>query len=172
MARPNSNEYAPYYHTYVGKVPEGSIQDLLTYSFDFFTDLCTKIPESKADYRYETGKWTIKEVIQHMIDTERVMQYRALRIGRNDMTPIPGFDQDVFADVADVSHRTISDLLDEFVLVRASSKALFYSFTEENMLHVGTASGHPFSTRALAYIIVGHQIHHQNILVERYLKEE
>ena len=171
MARPTAKEYAPYYHTYVGKVPEGSIQDLLTYSFDFFTDLCAKIPDSQADYRYEEGKWTIKEVIQHMIDTERVMQYRALRIGRNDSTSLAGFDQDVFADVADVSHRTIADLLDEFVLVRASSNALFHSFTEENMLHMGTASDQPVSTRALAYIIVGHQIHHQNILVERYLND-
>ena len=167
--RPTSNEYAPYYHTYIGKVPEGTLLDLLAQSYNEFLAITQNIDASKEDYRYAEGKWSIKEVLQHLIDTERVMQYRALRVARNDTTPMAGFDQDDFAAVAIVSHRSIPDLMAEFNIVRQSSITLFQSLQASNLLHIGTASGHPVSTRALGYIILGHQLHHQKILVERYL---
>lgn len=169
MARPNASEYAPYYHTYIGKVPKGTVHDLLETTFQYFQTFISKIPESKGDYAYADGKWSIKQVLQHLVDTERVMAYRALRIARGDKTPIPGFDQDVFARSANVSSRTLADLMQEFSLIRQSSQHLFQSFQDEEMSHLGTASDNPVSVRALAYIILGHTLHHQRILEERYL---
>ncbi|GHB80806.1 DinB family protein [Persicitalea jodogahamensis] len=125
--------------------------------------------EALGDQVYEPGKWTIKQIIQHCIDTERIMGYRALRFARNDQTELAGFEQDAYADVADVSERTLEDLLDEFDLVRASTLAQFYHWDEDTLKRMGTASNINISAGALGFVIVGHAIHHQNIMTSRYL---
>ncbi|MGB0861485.1 MAG: DinB family protein [Saprospiraceae bacterium] len=167
--RPNANEYAPYYHTYIGKVPEGKLIQLLSTQIENTLTTFARISEEKGAYRYAEGKWSIKEVLGHIIDTERIMVFRALAIGRGDKTPIPGFEQDDYVATSNADARTIAEMVEELKLVRQSTIALFQSFTDEMMQELGTASGLPVSTRALAYIIVGHELHHLGILKERYL---
>lgn len=169
MARPSSNEYAPFYRNYIDKVPDGDLMDLLFKTSDAFQAFYATLDESKGNFAYAPDKWTIKQVLQHIIDTERVMQYRAMRIARHDKTPLPGFEQDDYAAIADVSHRSIASLLVEFQTVRLSSIALFRSLPSKDLLHIGIASDCPVSVRALGYIIIGHQLHHDSILKERYL---
>jgi uncharacterized damage-inducible protein DinB len=167
--RPNANEYAPYYHTYVGKVSEGELIQLLTAQIEDTLAIFAGISEEQGGYRYAEGKWSIKEVLNHLIDTERVMAYRALAVGRGDKTALPGFDQDDYVASFDANKRTVAEMAAEFKIVRQSSIALFQSFTDKMMQEVGTASGFPISARALAYIILGHELHHVGILKERYL---
>jgi hypothetical protein len=123
----------------------------------------------KFDYRYAEGKWTIKEIIQHIIDTERIFAYRALRISRNDQTPLPGFDENDFANNTAAQTRGLQDLLTEFSAVRHSNLLLFKSFSDEQLLQVGIASEHSISVRAIGFILIGHQKYHQKVFEERYL---
>jgi hypothetical protein len=123
----------------------------------------------KFDYRYADGKWTIKEIIQHIIDTERIFAYRALRISRNDQTPLPGFDENDFANNTTAQTRGLQDLLTEFSAVRHSNLLLFKSFSDEQLLRVGIASEHSISVRAIGFILIGHQKYHQKVFEERYL---
>lgn len=169
MNRPAESEYAPYYHTYVGKVPEGNIIDILKRQIEETMRLLAGIPAAKADYRYAPGKWSIKEVIGHLSDSERVFTYRALRFSRNDKTPLPSFEQVDFVKYANFERRALQDLAEEFRLVRAASIALFQSFDEEMHLRTGIASGYEFTVRALPFIVAGHELHHLGILRKRYL---
>jgi uncharacterized damage-inducible protein DinB len=123
----------------------------------------------KFDYRYAEGKWTIKDIIQHVIDTERIFAYRALRISRNDITPLPGFEENDYVENTKANERGIQDLLAEFSAVRYATLFLFKSFSEEQLKRIGTASGTAISVRAIGFIIIGHQKHHQNVFQERYL---
>ncbi len=167
--RPNSNEYATFYHTYVGKVPEGELIALLNNQLEATVAIFANLEEAQGAYRYGEGKWSIKEVLGHIIDTERVMSYRALRVSRGDQTPLPGFEQDDYVAAFDANVRAFSDMIEEFKMVRQSTILFFKSCTDEMMLRTGTASNCPISTRALAYIILGHELHHVKILKERYL---
>ena len=167
--RPNENEYAPYYHTYVGKVPDGDILTNFRHVHHETQELIDNLPEEKGDYRYAEGKWTVKEVLMHLIDTEQVMAYRALRIAREDKTPIPGFDQDLFAKSVDVSERTLESLAEQFATTRDMTHAMFRHFSPEAFERMGTASDNAISVRGLAYIIIGHEIHHRKVLIEKYL---
>ncbi|RPE09402.1 DinB family protein [Chitinophaga lutea] len=169
MARPLASEYAEFYHGYVTKVKE---DDLLTafrnqtaVSLQFWREL----PENKQNYAYATGKWTLKQMLQHIIDAERIFAYRALRFARKDMTPLASFDENSYADEARVDHRSWADMVEEFQYVRNASEHLFRSFDGEEMERSGVASGRPMSVRALGYVIVGHAIHHQDVAKERYL---
>lgn len=125
--------------------------------------------EKLGDKVYAEGKWTVKEVLQHIIDNERVQAYRALRIGRNDKTPLPGYDENLFAANASVSGRDVGELLEEFAIVRRSNIMLFENFNEEEQQRSGLCNNVPISVLALGFVLVGHQIHHANILKERYL---
>ena len=167
--RPKENEYAPYYHTYIGKVPDGEILTNLRHIHHETQELLYNFPEDKGDYRYAEGKWTIKEVLMHLIDTEQVMAYRALRVARQDKTPLPGFDQDLFARNIDVSNRTVKSLAEEFAITRDLTHVMFRHFPDAAFEHIGTASDKPVSVRALAYIIMGHEIHHRKVLIDKYL---
>lgn len=168
-ARPEASEYAPYYDTYVSKVPNGDIIQLLSTQINETMALLGDLPEKQAEYRYAPDKWNVKEVIGHMSDTERVFAYRALRFSRNDATPIPGFEQESFTKAANFSERTLADLVDEFRTVRQSTIHLFTGMSEEMMTRTGTASQAAISVRALAYLIAGHERHHVGILQARYL---
>ncbi len=169
MTKPRETEYAAYYGKYVSLVPDGDIVGTLAKQLDDTLSAWRAVPADKAEHRYAPGKWTTKEMMAHVIDTERIMAYRALRIARGDKTALPGFDQDVFIAGGDWSNRTMADLADEFESVRQSNLYLFRNLSDAAWKQVGTASDNPVSARALAYIIAGHELYHQQILRDRYL---
>lgn len=165
----DSSEYHPYYELYLSKCPFNDILSGLQQSKDQFETFLKSIPAEKQLYKYASDKWIIKEVLVHIIDTERIFAYRALRIARRDVTALPGFDQDEYVLNSDANSRNFEDLISEFVSVRLSTVSLFNSFSEEDLLQKGIASNSPISVRALGYILIGHQNHHQEIIEKRYL---
>jgi uncharacterized damage-inducible protein DinB len=169
VSRPAADEYNAYYDRYISKVPDGDIVRQLATQVSSTLELLESIPESKGDHRYAEGKWTVKESILHVIDAERIFGYRALRVARGDKTPLPGFEQDEFVPFSRAAERTLRDLAAELGHVRRASVALFEHLDEEAMSRRGTASNSPVTPRALAYIIAGHELHHVQILRERYL---
>lgn len=162
-------EFAPYHQAYLELVPPGILVEELEISVHDFIRFVQSLPMDKYDYRYAEGKWTIKDIIQHLIDSERVFAYRAMRIARNDKTPLPGFDENEFAAEANGNSRHLRDLLTELAVVRQASINLFKTFDEEIFARTGTASGFSISVRALGFLIIGHQKHHEKIFTERYL---
>ena len=167
--RPDATEHAPYYGKYIALVPEADAIKALESQIADALVLLRTIPEAKGDHRYARDKWTIKEVIGHVIDGERVFAYRALRFARNDRTELPGFDENQYVPAADFGRRALADLMAEWELVRRSNLAMFRGFGTEAWRRQGVASGNPVSVRALAFIIAGHGRHHLGILRERYL---
>jgi len=168
-ARPQSTEYAPYYDRYISKVPDGDIIALLDRGLNEALTVIRNIPEERGSYRYAEGKWSIKEVIGHVIDGERVFTYRALRFGRNDPTPLPGFEQDDFIKGANFDKRTLKDLAEEYEHVRRSTIALFAGLEPEAWDRRGLANDDEVSVRGIAYIVAGHERHHLEVLKEKYL---
>jgi hypothetical protein len=168
MKRPEPTEYAEFYGTYVSKVPGNDVLSVLESQRVQMLQLFAGRSERDGSFRYAPGKWTVKEALGHITDTERIFTYRALRIARGDQTPLPGFEQDDFVKNGAFGERTLAGLAEEFALVRGASLALFRSFTEEVWLRKGVASQKEVSVRALAFITAGHQIHHRLILEERY----
>lgn len=163
-------EYASYYAAYVRNVsPEYTLTEELEIAVHRFIKFVQNIPMDKFDYRYAEGKWTIKDIIQHLIDAERIFAYRALRFARNDKTALASFDEDTYVAEAHANMRSIQDLLTEMAIVRQATLALFKSFSSEELLRQGTASNTTMSVRALGFVIIGHQNHHQRIFEERYL---
>jgi len=170
IPRPTPAEYAPYYETYIGKVPPGDIIDLLASGVEETVRLLHDLGDHQAVFRYARGKWSIKEIVGHLSDTERVYTYRALRFVRNDATVLPGFDQDTFVDEAAFDARPLADILDEFRAVRAASIAFVRGTSPATLLRRGTARGFEFTVRAIPYILAGHEIHHMGVVKERYLR--
>jgi hypothetical protein len=166
--RPGASEYAPYYERYVSLV-EGDVLETLERQAAETASLLGGISETAAGARYEPGKWSVKELIGHVIDTERIFAYRALRFARGDRTPLEGFDQDPYVAAANSDARTLSSLAEEFAHVRASTLALFRGLDAEAWARGGTASDNEVTVRALAHILAGHEAHHIRILRERYL---
>lgn len=166
------NEYAPYFDQYLKLVAvvEKSIVENLESSQNEFDTLLTDLPKNKQEFSYEEGKWSIKEVVQHIIDTERIFNYRALCFARNDKTNLPGFDQDIFVNNDNANDRDFAEMLEEMQTLRKSTIQLYKSFSKEALLRIGVASENKMSVRALGYLFSGHQKHHVNILKERYLK--
>ena len=163
------NEYADFYKSYIQVLENVELQEELEISLHKFIKFVQNIPMDKFDYRYADGKWTIKEIIQHLIDSERVFSYRALRISRNDLTPLPGFDENSFVENTNANERSLQGLLTEMAVVRQATLSLFNSFSIEQLRRMGTASNHAISVRAIGFIIIGHQEHHQKIFQEWYL---
>lgn len=165
------NEYAPYFDQYIKLVDtsEKSIVTNLKNSQKEFEKTLRGLPVERGNYSYAEGKWTLKELIQHIIDTERIFCYRALCFARNDRTNLPGFDQDLFVNNDNSGSRNYLDLLDEMKIVRESTIQLYKSFSKEALLRIGIASDNEISVRALGYLFSGHQIHHLNVVKERYL---
>lgn len=170
MYQPFSNEYAPYYEGYIKLVSGQNILRKLKNQLNEVDDFLAEIPAEKHDYAYADGKWTVKEVVAHLIDTERVMAYRAMRFSRNDFTPLPGFDQDLYMQNVDVSKRSFNDLVDELLLMRQANLYFFKSLTEEDYKKKGVASEREVSVGALLFIMAGHIEHHFRVLKENYLK--
>lgn len=163
------NEYSEFYATYIKAAGNGDLHEDLEISLHDFIRFVQDIPMDKFDYRYAQGKWTIKEIIQHIIDAERVFSYRALRISRNDKTPLPGFDENDFVENTNANDRHLQSLLTELSIVRQSTLALFKSFSEEQLKRIGIVSNNEISVRAIGFIIIGHQNHHKKVFQERYL---
>lgn len=162
-------EYHPYYLPYIQKAEQLNLKEGLKINGDKTISFLEEISEEKLWFRYEMGKWTIKQIIQHLIDTERVFSYRALCISRNDKTPLPGFDQDLYVDNSEVNDKSIDDLMNDYKALRLSTILLFESFSENALLRIGTVSGNGLSVRAIGFIIIGHENHHCHIIRERYL---
>ena len=162
-------EYAQWYQNYIVKAGDVELLEELEISVHRMIRFVREIPMDKFDYRYAEGKWTIKDILQHLIDSERIFSYRALRFARKDQTPLPSFEENDYAAVANGSQRSIQDLLTELAVVRQSTISLFKTFDDETLKRTGIASGHPMSVRALGFVIIGHQNHHEQIYQERYL---
>lgn len=163
------NEYSEFVATYINALDDVNLIEELEISLHDFIKFVQNIPLEKFDYRYAEGKWTIKDIIQHIIDAERIFGYRALRISRNDKTPLPGFMENDYIENTNANGRSIQDLLTEFSAVRHSNLLLFKNFSEEQLVRLGTASNHTISVRALGFLMIGHQKHHQKVFQERYL---
>jgi uncharacterized damage-inducible protein DinB len=168
-ARPDSTEYAEYYGRYISMVPDGNISAILKNQFEATLSFFKTLSEERAEHAYAPGKWTIKEVVGHLMDAERVFAYRALRIGRNDPTPLPGFEENDYVAAANFNKRTLADIVEEFAAVRRATVELFRRFDEREMQRRGTANQKAVSTRAVAYIIAGHELHHTGVIKTRYL---
>ncbi len=162
-------DYNPYYKTYVDKLGDSDLLPTLEKQLKNFPNFLASIPEEKLKYAYAPGKWTVLEALQHIIDTERVFQYRALRFSRNDRTPLQGFDQDDFVPESNANNKSIDAIIEEYKTVRASTVALFKSFDDSVLKRIGTASNSPMSVGAIGCITCGHQRHHRDIIRERYL---
>jgi uncharacterized damage-inducible protein DinB len=169
MSRPQSNDYAAYYSTYISKVEGDTIKEVIKKYSEPLLQFYTSLPEDKADYRYADGKWTVKELLLHIIDAERIFSYRALRIARKDKTPLPGFDENAYTPASKASDRTLQSLEDEFAAVRKATDIMISTFDEEQLSQRGTASDQPVTVNAIAFIMFGHMIHHKQVLEERYL---
>jgi hypothetical protein len=169
MPRPDLTRVPDYYHKYIDQTEGDDLKAVFkkqTRSIDKFLG---DIPKSKRNFRYADGKWTIKELLQHIIDTERVFAYRALCFARKDTTPLPGFDENNYAANSKTEKRKWKDLADDFRAVRKSTELLFGSFDDEQLESSGTASGKPNYVLGIGFIIAGHANHHINIIKERYL---
>ncbi len=169
-ARPGKDEYAQYYEKYTSLVPEGDVVETLERQLAETLALLGSVDEERAATRYEPGKWSIREVVGHIIDAERIFAYRALRFARGDRTELPGFEQDGYIEHGDFDARTLRDLAEEFEHVRRATLKLFANLSDEAWLRRGVASDNEISVRALAYILAGHEAHHVNILQTRYLQ--
>ena len=169
MHRPETSEYAQFYAGYVGSVPDGDILALLQSEHDRTVKLLRGLTPEQAASRYEAGKWSLKEVVGHIIDAERIFAYRAHCFARRDPAHLPGMDQNDYAKSSNADERPLEDLVDELDAARRSTTALFRGLDEAMWSHRGIASECEFTVRALAYIIVGHAIHHRNVIESRYL---
>lgn len=170
MNFPKPDEYPDYYSVYIQHIPEDQdIIKVLEEGRDKLQEMISALPEENGNYSYAEGKWSIKEVLGHMADVERVMTYRALCIARGEKQSLPGFEQDDYVNVAGFNKRSLSSLAEELLLLRNSGIALFRSFTEEDGLRWGKANNYDTTARAFMFIIAGHELHHMKILKERYL---
>ena len=169
MERPAKNEYASYYQKYVSLIPNGDILKLMEKQNEQFCEFLAQINEEKANYRYAKDKWSIKEVIGHLIDVELVFMYRALRFSRNDKVALHGFDQDAFIANGDFSKLTLSDLVEQFYHIRKAAIPMFSAFTDKMWGRKGKVDKNSFTVRAIAYIMVGHVIHHMRVIHQKYM---
>lgn len=168
MARPQPNESAAYYHKYISLVEGNSIREIVErYAFDL-QEFYNSLPDAKADFAYAENKWTVKQVLQHITDAEKIFAYRALRICRGDETPLASFDENLYVENGFAKDRALSSLKQEFNAVRAATDIFLLSLNEEQVKRSGTASNNAVTVNALAFIIYGHLLHHKNIFTERY----
>jgi hypothetical protein len=167
--RPDLTRVPEFYHNYINQVKEDDLMTAFANQTPALLKFLTSIPKEKYDHAYAPGKWTVKEVLQHLIDGERIFCYRALRFARKDPTPLPGFDENLFAETAKADKREWNDLVEELKAVRRSSELLFGSFDEEQLNASGVSNNHSNYVLGFGYITVGHSLHHMKVISERYL---
>lgn len=166
--RPDPSEYAEFYAGYVALVPEGDVVASLRDGRERMKEALATLPESSGDHRYAAGKWSVRTLVGHMIDAERVFSYRAMRIARGDTTPLPSFDENAYAAAAESDTRRVAELVAELLALRDCTARLFASLPEAAWTRTGTASNATVSVRAIAYITAGHSLHHLAVLKDRY----
>jgi len=169
MHRPEQSEYDPYYEKYISLVIDNEVVPVLASQMTELQDIFATVPEEKGTYAYADGKWTIKEVLSHLIDAERIFAYRVFRIARGDKTAIEGFEQDGYIENSHANQRTFGELLDEMNLLRRANVLFFKNLGDEDWIRTGVANNAEISVRALAFIMAGHIRHHVTILRSRYL---
>jgi hypothetical protein len=169
IPRPTADEYVPYFGGYVNEVPPGDVLGILERQAVETQALLRGLPASRGAQRYAPGKWSIKEVVGHLSDTERIFTYRALCFARSERSPLPGFEEDDYVAAAGFDARPLADLARELETVRTATLALFRGLSDEALLRRGTANGKEFTVRAIPYVIAGHERHHVRVLRERYL---
>ena len=169
IGRPNADEHDPYYGKYIARVPDGDLVGGLRNQLMDVVELLRGLPADKPDFAYAPGKWTVKEVVGHVMDVERVMAYRALTFARNDKTGLPGFDENQWAADASFGERTLDDVVEELEAVRGATIQFAKHLSTKEQTRRGKANGKEISVRALMYIIAGHERHHVALLRERYL---
>lgn len=169
MSNVDLSRVPEYYHKYINLSINDNLKTALQKHQTNLISFLENIPEEKWDFRYAEGKWSIKEMVQHIIDGERVFSYRALCFSRKDKTELPSFDENLFTKNANAGARSKQDLIDELKTIQKSSVQMFNSFNEEQLEQPGIASGKPTYVKGIAYILVGHALHHKKILEERYL---
>lgn len=167
--RPTPVEYPPFYARYIDPLPDAPILDLLGAQVPETEALLESIGEMGALYRYAQGKWSVKEVVGHVVDVERIFCMRALRFARGDATPLPGFEQNAYVAAADFDRQPLSALVEALRVTRQAALCFFRNLSDEALMRRGTAAGGEFCVRAIAWIIAGHQAHHVHVLEERYL---
>ncbi len=163
------DEYEHFYQGYINKTIDIELREGLKINRELVLTFLRTIPSEKYEFRYDVGKWTIKEIILHLIDTERIFGYRALRFARQDQTTLEGFDQDIYVIPSKANGRSFENLLNEYEYVRRATISLFESFDEEMLLTTGTANNSVISVRAIGFIIMGHENHHCDVIKQRYL---
>jgi len=170
IPKPSPGEHVPYVLEYIDLLPnDGLILEHLRTNLEVTTTYLRSLPEDLLEFRYAAGKWTIKEIVQHLADDERIYVYRALRFARGDATELPGFDQDAYTAETRANRRTLDELLDELASVRAATLSLYSGLPDEVLIRSGVASGNVMSVRAIAYHIAGHELRHLNIIRQRYV---
>lgn len=169
--RPQPNQYNPYFERYIGLVPVGDILDILKTQQDETSALLKKVSREQSEYRYDVDKWSLQEVVGHIADTERVMHYRLLVIARGDTTALPSFEENLYVQGAQFGRLNFQQITADLSSVRQSTLSLISGLSDEAWVRTGTASGHPTTPGALAYIIAGHELHHRMIIKERYLSK-
>lgn len=171
LSRPGAGDADAYYFTYIDQVPEGDVLAVLEAGPAETRRRLAGLSEARELHRYAPGKWTLRDVLGHVVDTERVFGYRAFHMARGDAAPLPGMDQDDYARSAGAERRPVADLLDELDHLRRGHLALFRGFGDDAWERTGTASGCAFRVRALPFVLAGHEIHHRRVLAERYLAD-
>ena len=169
-AKPAPTEHAPEFSNYVALVAEGDIIQTLEQQIENSLSLLRTIPSDKANFRYAPDKWSVKQLLGHLIDSERIFSYRALSFARNDQTPLPGYEQNDYVREADFDSRNLADMVEEYATVRRATIQLYRPLNETEWLRHGKANENDVSVRALAYIIAGHELHHMDLLRSRYLQ--
>ena len=169
IEKPAAEEFNEYYSGYISQVTETDLLGVLSAQPGEIAEVFGSLDEARGTYSYAEGKWTIKEMLSHVIDGERHFAYRVLRISRGDTTPIEGFEQDLYIENSHANERTFEDLIREFTELRSANLRQLRAYDDADWLRRGTASGNPFSVRALGYIMAGHVRHHLKIVRERYL---
>ncbi len=170
MQRPDPTEYGEYYSLYIDQVPDGDVLEILESGVRRTVEVLADVPESWETHRYQPDKWSLREVIGHVVDVERLFSYRALSIARSDPADLPSMDQDQWAAASNAGERPLASLLADFERARASSLAMLESLAEDTWERRGLASGFEFSVRSFPYILAGHEIHHRRVLEEKYLR--
>lgn len=169
MSKPLKGSHPSYFDRYINLVPEDDLQTAFKNQLPVITAFLNSISEEKAKHAYAPGKWTIKELLLHMTDTERIFAYRSLCFARKEEQSLPGFDENLYAENSHANARSWTDLVNEFLLVRTTTELLFSSFTEEALHNAGTANNNPATALSMGFTAIGHVYHHKKILEERYL---
>jgi len=170
MPRPQPTEAAPFYHHYISLVKADSAAEAVENHAADILNFYNSLPAEQADFAYAEGKWTLRELLLHVIDAERVFSYRCMRIARNDATPLPGFDENAYTANAQAANRSLESLKEEFTALRRASDIFIATLSNDQLQHTGVASNNPITANAIAFIMYGHLLHHMNIIEQRYFQ--